>query len=101
MKTAVITFKIDAEVKEKVKATAANLGLSLSSLMSGLLMDVVKTGKVSFGYADRSEEIPNQYLIDAIKEAEEERKKGNFYSFSDSKDALKFLNSVREGKIKV
>lgn len=93
MKTAVITFKIDAEIKEKVKATASDLGLSLSSLMSGLLMDVVKTGKVSFGYADRSEEL-NDNTVQLLKESIADYKSGNFQSFKNADDFISHLNNV-------
>lgn len=98
MKTALVTFKVDAEKKKQAQKAAEEFGLSLSSLLSGLLSDFIYNREIRFS---RREEIPNQYLVDAIKEAEEERKKGNFYSFSDSNDALKFLKEVREGKNKI
>ncbi|MEK7644688.1 MAG: type II toxin-antitoxin system RelB/DinJ family antitoxin [Patescibacteria group bacterium] len=98
MKTAVITLKVESKIKKQAQKAAEEFGISLSSLISGFLSDFIYNKEIKFS---RREEIPSQYLIDAIKEAEEERKKGNFYSFSDSKDALKFLKEVREGKIKV
>lgn len=98
MKTAVITLKIEPKIKKEAQKAAEEFGMSLSSLVSGFLRDFIFNREVRFS---RKEETPSQYLIDAIKEAEEERKKGNFHSFTDAKDAIRFLDDVRTGKVKV
>ena len=46
-------------------------------------------------------EEPSDYLIEAIKEAEIDRDRGDVYSFDDSKDALKFIDDVINDKINV
>lgn len=98
MKTAVITLKIEPKIKKQAQKTAEEFGLSLSSLVSGFLRDFIFNREIRFSH---KEDTPSQYLIDAIKEAEEERKKGNYYSFTDSKEAVRFLDDVREKKVKV
>lgn len=98
MKTAVITLKIEPKIKKEAQKAAEEFGMSLSSLVSGFLRDFIFNREIRFC---QKEENPSQYLIDAIKEAEEERKKGNFHSFVDAQDAIKFLDGVRTGEVKV
>ena len=98
MKTAVITLKIEPKIKKEAQKAAEEFGMSLSSLVSGFLRDFIFNREIRFC---QKEETPSQYLIDAIKEAEEERKKGNFHSFAESKDAIKFLDDVRTGRVRV
>jgi len=35
---------------------------------------------------------PSDYLLSSVKESEKERREGNFYSFKDNKEAIKFLD---------
>lgn len=91
MKTALITVKMEPEIKEKAKQKASEIGLSLSSVVNGLIYSFIKTGKVNFG-AESYE--PSEYLIEAIKDAEEERKKGWVSpSFDNVEDSLKWLEN--------
>lgn len=43
-------------------------------------------------------EIPSEYMIQALKESEEDRKAGRCISFSSGDEALKFLRSLRNNK---
>jgi len=37
---------------------------------------------------------PSNYLLSAIKESKAERKRGDFYSFKSSQDAINFLDEI-------
>lgn len=89
MNTAVINIKINPKVKTKAQKIASELGFSLSSLINGYLNQLIRTKTVHFS---TREEIPSEYMIQALKEAEEDRKAGRFYSFDDPDKAVEFLN---------
>ena len=90
MSTVVINIKTDPKVKEKAQKIASDLGFSLSSLINGYLKQLTREKMVHFSL---SEEKPSEYLIKAIKEAEEERKAGRVSpSFDNAKDAINWLN---------
>ena len=97
MNTAVINIKTDPKVKKQAQKTAAELGFSLSSIINGYLRQFVKSKTIHFSL---NEEEPSEYLIDAIKEAEEDRKKGDYYSFDNTDDALEFLDNIIDDKDK-
>ena len=67
MNTAVINVKTEPQLKAKAQKVAEELGLSLSALIKAYLKQLVRTKSVSF---DISEE-PSDYLLEAIREAEE------------------------------
>lgn len=93
MKTAIITLKIDPKVKKEAKVFASSLGFSLSSLINGLLVDVVRTGEVSLGYDNRPE-VPNARLARTLRESQADYKAGRGYSFDNPKDAVAFLDKI-------
>jgi addiction module RelB/DinJ family antitoxin len=91
MKTALITLKTDPKTKLEAKKVASNLGLSLSSLLNGLLLNVVNTGEVRFS---QKPEIPNDDTARAIKESEDDYKAGRFHCFANVNDFIAHLNKV-------
>ncbi len=89
MNTSAIYIKTDPEVKAKAQKVAKELGLSLSSLLNGWLRQLIKTKTVSFSAGD---EIPNEYLIKTIKQAEKDRKAGKASPiFRTGEEAVKWL----------
>jgi addiction module RelB/DinJ family antitoxin len=94
MDTAVINIRTNSKLKRAAMKVAEDLGFNLSSLINSYLKTLVKTKTV---YVSDSEE-PSKYLIEALREAEEERKRGNYYSFKNTDEALKFLDDVIAGK---
>ena len=95
MATAVINIKTDPEVKAGAQAIASKLGFSLSALINGYLNQLVKTKTVHFSLA---EDEPSEYLVQALRESEENRKRGKFYSFTSPDSALGFIdNIINEG----
>lgn len=90
MSTVVINIKTDPKVKVKAQRVASELGFSLSSLINGYLKQLTREKTVHFSL---SEEGPSEYLIKAIKEAEEDRKVGRVSpSFDNAKDVIDWLN---------
>jgi len=96
MKTAVINIKTEMELKTQAQAIAADLGFSLSSLVNAFLKEITRTRAISFSLA-RGEE-PSDYLIQTLKESEEDRLAGRYHSFSNADDAVTFLDNIIEQK---
>lgn len=91
MNTAVINVKVDPKVKKRAQITAASLGFSLSSLINGYLNQLINTKTVHFSAL---EEEPSEYMIQALRESEEDRKKSKVSpAFDNAKDAISWLNS--------
>lgn len=59
MNTAIINIKVDPEVKSKAQKVAAELGLSLSSLINAYLKQLIRTREVLFSL---DEETTSDYL---------------------------------------
>lgn len=90
MDTAVINFRTDARLKNAAMKAVEELGLSLSGVLNGFLKELVRSKAISFSVAEE----PSEYLIKALKDAEEERKRGETYSFANADDAVAFLDKV-------
>lgn len=90
MYTTVVNVKIDPKTKKQAQKVAEELGFSLSALIKGYLKQLIHTKRVSF---DLSEE-PSEYLIQSIKEAEEDIKAGRVISFKNPDDALTYLDKM-------
>ncbi len=96
MESTVINIKTDPKVKIQAKRIASSLGFSLSSLINGYLNQLVRTKTVHFNLTD---EEPNEYMTQSLREAEEERRKGKFKSFAATDEALEFIDRlIYEGK---
>lgn len=93
MNTAMINVRTDFGLKRAAQRVAEELGFSLSSLVNAYLKQLVKTKTVFFSAA--SEE-PSEFLIQSMKEAEEDRRAGRTFSFDNSSEALEFLDRVIE-----
>ena len=93
MDTAIINIRTQTSVKEDLRKVAGELGLTVSALINGLIKQVIRTKRVEF---EARPEIPNARMIKMLKESEEDYKNGDFYSFDNAKNAIKFLN--RSGK---
>ena len=91
MNTAVINIKTNAKIKAKAQKVASDLGFSLSALINGYLNQLVKTKTIHFSAL---EETPSEYMIQALRESEEDRKKDRVSpSFDNAKDAIGWLNN--------
>lgn len=73
MNYAVVTTKVDPLIKKQAQETAEALGMPLSVVIKAFLKQFIKTRSVNF--SDRGE-VPNQYLISTIRQAEKNLKGG-------------------------
>lgn len=89
MQSAVINFTTEEEIKQEAQQLAKKMGISLSMVLNNYLKHFVKTKTVTFRAND---EIPNQWLINALKESEEDEKAGRVMTFKTPKEALDYLD---------
>lgn len=88
MKTTTIHIKTDIKTRDNAKKVAEEFGLSLTSLVNALLKQIARTKKLTLSI----DEVPNQYLIQALKDSEEDVKAGRVSpSFTNTKDAIAWL----------
>ena len=88
MNTAVITTKIEPQVKKQVQKVAKEFGISLSSLINAYLRQVVRTKKVEFNLKEE----PSDYLKSMINQAQKDYKKGNTSpAFRTGEEAVAWL----------
>jgi len=85
----IVNIKVEPKIKIKAKKIASDLGFTLSGLINAYLKQLIRTKSAFFSL---NEERPTPYLLEAIKEADAERKNGRNYSFTNSKEAIKFLD---------
>ncbi|HAS84969.1 MAG TPA: hypothetical protein DCS23_02790 [Candidatus Yonathbacteria bacterium] len=92
MKTAMINIKTDRVVKEEAQKLAAELGFSLSALVTASLKQFVRTREVQFSAAYRM----TPYLEGVIKEVEKDikAKKNISPAFTNMKDMDAYLNAL-------
>lgn len=89
MNTAVIITKTDPEIKAEAQKIAKALGFNLSALVNGWLRQLIKTKTVTFSASD---EEPSEYLLNLMKQAEKDYKKGNTSpAFKTGEDAVTWL----------
>lgn len=91
MNSVQINVRTDRETKIEAQKVASSLGLNLSRLINAYLKEIIRSKKVEFS---TKREKPSPYLIRCIKEAEEDIKNGDYYSFNNPKDAVKFLDKI-------
>ena len=84
MKTAVITAKIDTEVKALAQKTATDLGVTLSSVIDQLLRRFNQDKRIVV-----EELVPNEETVRALTEAESEYKAGKIGPISHGIEGLR------------
>jgi len=90
MSTAIISVETEPDLKAEAQAVAAELGFSLSSLINAFLKNLTLTREVTFRAAG---EEPSDYLIQALKESEEDRLAGRTSpAFDSADDAVAWLH---------
>lgn len=98
MSSVQINIRTDKKTKEEAQKVVSSLGLNLSRLINAYLKEIIRSRKVEFS---TQREKPSPYLIRCIKEAEDDIKKGNYYSFDNPKDAIAFLDKrIKKNKDK-
>ena len=90
MNTSVINIRPQPDVKKAAQQVAEDLGMNLSVLINGFLKNLIKTKTISLKVSEE----PSQYLIDSLKEAEDDINAGKVISFKDGTDAIKYLDEM-------
>lgn len=89
--SSVINVKVNPKLKKQVQKVAQDLGLTLSAMINAYLKQVVRSKTVTY---TTLKEIPSDYFIESLKEAEEDIKKGRLVSFDKPEDALTYLDKM-------
>jgi DNA-damage-inducible protein J len=88
MNQTVVTIKLDTKTKKEAQKVAKDLGLSLSSVVKMKLKEFIRNKSIEA----RLPETPNQYLQSVMKQAKENRAKGNASPvFDNTEEAVKYL----------
>jgi addiction module RelB/DinJ family antitoxin len=90
MKTQV-NLKIDVRVKENAQKRAAELGLSLSSVVNATLSQFARTGELELSVAPRMTPYLEALVIEARKEYLAGKTSG---PFTTADDLMEHLNSI-------
>lgn len=88
MQSAVINFTTEEKTKQEAQKVAKKMGVSLSTVLNHYLKHFIRTQTIIISAQD---EVPNEYLIQALIESEEDEKSGNMTSFENSQDAIDYL----------
>lgn len=88
MQSAVINFTTEEKTKHQAQKVAKKMGISLSMVLNNYLKHFVKTKKVVFSAED---ETPNKWLINALKQSEEDEKAGRVITFKNPQEELDYL----------
>ncbi|MFH1559277.1 MAG: type II toxin-antitoxin system RelB/DinJ family antitoxin [Patescibacteria group bacterium] len=85
-----INFKTDNKTKKQAQKIAQEMGLSLSSVLNVMLLNFIKRKTL---FISLNHEEPTDYLLDLLRESENEIKKNALSpKFRKSKEAIKWLN---------
>jgi antitoxin component of RelBE/YafQ-DinJ toxin-antitoxin module len=91
MSTTTITSRLDTDTATSLKAFARELGLTLNGYVSAVLTQSLRDRRVVLS----DELVPNESLLAAVAEAEENYKSGKNYVRTNGKaEALAYLDSL-------
>src|SRR5690348_13330705 len=90
MSTTTIHIKTDIKTRDEAKKVAEGFGFSLTSLVNALLKQIARSKRLNLNL----EEKPTQYMIDSMKQAEDDVKHGRVISFETPQDAIDYVSSM-------
>ena len=91
MKNAVLSVKVDEDVKKRAQAVAGSFGIPLSTLVNAYLNELAETGQIHF----MASEPMTKKAKKLIEQAESEISEGAVSdSFSSADEAIKHLKKV-------
>lgn len=98
MNTTSILIKTNPKIKEQAQKIAQDLGISLTSVINRYLKHFIQTKSITF---TADEEIPSQYMIESLKQSEEDYKTGKVISFKSGKEVHSYLDTlIKDAKSK-
>jgi addiction module RelB/DinJ family antitoxin len=96
MNTTTIHIKTDIKTRDDAKKVAEEFGFSLTSLVNAMLRQIARNKRLSLSL----EEHPTPYMIETMKQAEEDVKAGRVISFQSGTEALLYIDSLIKDETK-
>lgn len=90
MKTSIINFKTDSQLKRQAQHKAEELGLTLSTVLNAYLRKFLHTKDIEF----IEEREPSPYLKKVIAQTEEEIKQGDVIRFTSYAEEEAWLDKL-------
>jgi addiction module RelB/DinJ family antitoxin len=91
MKTAILTVKVDEQVKKQAQAVAGSFGIPLSTLVNAYLIELAATGQIHFSAV----EVMTPQMEKVIERADKEIKAGDTVGpFKNTKEAVNYLKTL-------
>ena len=91
MKTAVLSVKVDEQVKKRAQAVAGSFGIPLSTLVNAYLMELAETGQIHFSAV----EVMTPQMEKIIEAAQKEIKAGDVSGpFETTTEAIEYLKKL-------
>jgi addiction module RelB/DinJ family antitoxin len=90
LNTTTIHIKTDVKTRDDAKKVAEGFGFSLTSLVNALLKQVARTKRLTLSM----DEEPTQYMLDALKQSEEDVKAGRVLTFKTADDAISHVSTL-------
>lgn len=96
-------MKMDTQLKREAQRMAKRLGVPLSAMVKASLRQMVRRDPKVYCPACGEEEtlIPSKRLVTSMNAAKRARVRGDYYSFDNAKDAVKFLEDISARKMKL
>lgn len=93
MPLAQVSFKTYPRLKDKALEKTARDGITLKALLT-MAMRAYVADELTIGVRQKGE-TPSPYLLQAMREAEEDLKRGDVVSFDDPNDAIAYLDRFK------
>lgn len=91
MKTAVLSIKVDEQVKKQAQVVAGSFGIPLSTLVNAYLTELATTGQIHFSAV----EIMTPKMEKLIEQVEKEIQAGDVSEpFNTAEEAIAYLKSL-------
>lgn len=90
MDTETINIKVEGGLKHEAQRIATRLGFSLSSILKAYLRHFVTTKEVNFSLPEE----PSDYLLEMLRESEEDVKAGRVTSFKNWDEERQYLEKL-------
>lgn len=91
-----VSFKTSQRLKEKALEKAEGQGITLKALLT-MAMNAFVRDELEIAVRSKGE-TPSPFLIQAMKESEEERMRGDVVSFDSANDAIRYLDRFKKKK---
>jgi addiction module RelB/DinJ family antitoxin len=97
MQTTTLHIKTDTKTRDAAKKVAEEFGFSLTSLVNAMLRQIARTKRLTL----TMDETPNQYMVEGLRQSEEDAKVGNVISFESPDSAIAYLAKELEDEKRV